>query len=98
MFIVKTKYLKPLEEVAKFRDAHLAYFRDLAEKNKIVGGGRLSDASGAIIVVLESDKAELDKILQSDPYNQNGLVSCEIFEFDIKGLMSPRLQEFLKLK
>lgn len=89
MFLVSTEYLKPAEEVAVFRDAHLAYFRALAERKKIVVGGRRADGKGAYIVYAGDSRAELDAILAGDPYAQHGCAKVAFVSEFAGGLLAP---------
>ncbi len=57
----------------KVRPAHLEHLRPLAERGKIVLGGRFTDGSGSLIVLEADSEEEATRIAHSDPYLKEGV-------------------------
>lgn len=93
LFLIKTKYLKSLDELSNYRNSHLNYFKELANQKKILVGGRMSDSTGAIIIALVNSLDEVNKLMTQDPYFEHNLASYEVVEFDGSVLTSDELKK-----
>ena len=68
-FIVETRY-DPAhkEERLAIRPQHQQYLDGLMERHQLANAGPLADGTGAVLVYLAKDRAELDQLMASDPY------------------------------
>lgn len=74
-FAVITQYVPDAEERRKpFREAHLAYNRDLKAKGKLVSAGAFVDPlDSALLVYKAENRGEVFASLAQDPYAKNGI-------------------------
>jgi len=82
MFIAISEYLKPLEEVDRFSDAHRAWTMKHYASGRFLGSGRKVPPTGGIILARAENRDEFLSLLAEDPYQQNGLAKYEVFEFN----------------
>jgi uncharacterized protein YciI len=97
MFVAISEYLKPLEEVDHFADAHRDWMMKHYASGRFLGSGRKVPPTGGIILARAESRDEFLSILAEDPYQQNGLAKYEIYEFNPgpPPRRSPELDAFL---
>ncbi len=93
MFIVSLSYIKPIEEIDKHLEAHVAYLKQHYEKKSFIASGRKVPRTGGVILSNLESKSELERILQQDPFSLNKVAEFEIIEF----VPSMTLPEFSNL-
>jgi len=81
MFIVSVTYKRPLEEVDKHLDDHVAYLKNEYRKRNFIASGRKVPRTGGIILSCVGTKGELEAILAQDPFHRAGIADYEITEF-----------------
>jgi len=84
MFAFHSVYLKPLEIVDQFIDAHRAYLRSLMERKILVCSGPQVPRTGGFILLNAGSKDEAADIMAKDPYVLNGIAKYELIEFELK--------------
>ncbi|WP_433307941.1 YciI family protein [Actinoplanes sp. CA-030573] len=72
-----SKYLVPLDEVAKVRDEHLAFLEGLVEQGVVVAAGRQDPPVGGLVLVDVADEARAFEVMAQDPYVRNGVAEYE---------------------
>ena len=72
------RYRKPLEEVLKVVDQHLAYLRDLKARGLLLASGPLDPRSGGALLLRVPDVAALDAIRDADPFTKAGSAQYEV--------------------
>lgn len=77
-WVILTRGVKPLDEIRKFRDAHLAHQMRLEKEGILFGAGPLADPDGTLkqfgLIIIRAKTAEEAKtIADSDPMHQNGV-------------------------
>jgi uncharacterized protein YciI len=74
-YLVTTKYVPNADERRKpYREAHLAYNRDLKIRGKVVMAGALQDPLDSAVIVYKAEgPGEVIAHLSHDPYAQNGI-------------------------
>jgi uncharacterized protein YciI len=75
MFLIMTKYLKPLAQVDEVLAAHRSFLEAGYQQGFFV-------VSGGVILSQLTDKAKLEAILKSDPFYEKGISEFEIHEFE----------------
>ena len=80
MFLVLTKYVKPMEEIDKFLPAHSEFLDKYYAQKKINFSGRRNPRVGGAILFNVKDEADVATILSEDPFRRNGVTECEIYE------------------
>ena len=94
MFIVSLTYKTELSEVDKQIEDHIAFLEKYYANGNFIASGRKVPRTGGVILVQAPSKAEVEKIIQEDPFNIEGLANYEITEF----LPSMTSKEFESLK
>jgi uncharacterized protein YciI len=92
MFIAISEYLKSLEEVNQFSAEHSAWTMKHYASRRFLGSGRRVPPVGGIILARGESREEFLSILADDPFQQNGLVKYEVFEFN-EGPLPRRSEE-----
>jgi uncharacterized protein YciI len=81
MFIISSRYTKPLSEVDALLEAHKEFLKKHYSLGHFIASGRKIPRSGGVILVKCSDRAELDRIIAEDPFTIGGVAEYEITEF-----------------
>lgn len=81
MFIIKSSYKAPLEEIDKYLQAHREYLEYYYKQGLLLASGPLNPRTGGIIIVMAKDRARVNEILEKDPFIMAELIDYEIFEF-----------------
>lgn len=77
-FTVETTYVSDRERLAATRPRHRDYLRGLAEQGKVLAGGPWADDSAGFAVYRVEDAAELDRLLEADPYTIDGIAAHRV--------------------
>lgn len=75
-------YLQPLDVIDQSRPAHLDWLRQQVDDGIILLAGRLPDQSGAVLITADIEADEAQRIIDSDPYQQAGVVAYEVRGFN----------------
>ena len=67
------EYLQDPAKVQSLRPVHRQYLASLRESGQLAASGPFTDGSGALIVYEASSPEEAEKLLQGDPFHQNGI-------------------------
>jgi uncharacterized protein YciI len=81
MFVVKLKYLKPLELVDQYLVQHRDFLEEGYKKGFFLASGPQNPRVGGIIIALIKTREELEAVLKQDPFCVEGLASYELIEF-----------------
>src|SRR5450432_1891196 len=82
MFVLLSRFQKPLEEVNRFLTAHSVWVQQHYESGRFLVSGRREPPTGGVIVTRAESEQELREILALDPLQQMGLVEYEIVAFE----------------
>lgn len=81
MFIVSLTYKTELSEVDKHIEGHVAFLEKYYARGNFIASGRKVPRIGGVILAQAASKAEVENIIQEDPFNIEGLANYEITEF-----------------
>ncbi len=81
MYIISLTYKVSLETIDSYLDAHIEYLNEQYDLENFQASGRKIPRTGGIILSKISNKKELLKILDKDPFKINGLAEYELTEF-----------------
>ena len=97
MFVFISEYQKPLEEVDRHREAHLAYLAGLNERGLLLISGRRTPPVGGLLVLDAADLEEAKAIVAEDPFAKAGVATYEPYEFTPSSgpVRSPEAEAFL---
>ena len=95
MFIVDLKYKVPLEEIYSHMGEHMKFLRKYYKLNKFLASGRKVPRTGGIFLLLSESRAEVDSIIEEDPFFIHNLAEFTITEFNTSQ-MHPGLKVILE--
>jgi uncharacterized protein YciI len=72
------RYRKPLEEVLRVADDHVAYLRGLKAKGLLLASGPLDPRYAGALLLRVPDVAALDAIRDADPVTKAGCAQYEL--------------------
>jgi uncharacterized protein YciI len=75
MYLMISKYLRPLDEVDGSREDHMAFLAGLEARNLVVSAGRQDPAVGGVVLLGVETEAEAVALMAGDPYVQRGLAA-----------------------
>ncbi len=81
MFIAILKYIKPLEEVDRFLQAHRDYLSQHYAAGDFIASGPQNPRIGGVIMIKASDRDAVNTIISQDPFNINSIAEYQIVEF-----------------
>lgn len=81
MFVVNLTYKVELEEIDKHLEAHVEYLKRQYAKDAFIASGRKNPRTGGMIFSKMSNKEELLKVLEEDPFKIHDLADYEVIEF-----------------
>jgi len=81
MHLILLKYTKPIEEIEKYFEAHVAFLDKNYVDNKFIFSGRKVPRTGGVILANNCTSYEVSKIIQEDPFYINKVANYEIVEF-----------------
>jgi uncharacterized protein YciI len=67
------EYLQDPARIQSLRPVHRQYLATLRERGQLAVSGPFTDDSGALIVYEAGSPEEAEKLLQGDPFHQNGI-------------------------
>ena len=82
MFVLISRFQRPLDEVNHSFASHSAWVQRQYESGRFLVSGRREPPIGGIIVARASSEQELQEVLSTDPYRQKGLAEHDIFAFE----------------
>lgn len=81
MFIINLTYIKPLDEVDKYLEAHVKYLKEQYNKGNFIASGRKIPRDGGVILSKLTSRDKLEEILNQDPFNIAKIANYEIIKF-----------------
>lgn len=81
MFLITLTYKQPIEIVEQHLAAHRTYLEQGYQKNHFIVSGPKSPRTGGIILSQLTDRAQLQTIIEQDPFYLNGIAEFDIVEF-----------------
>jgi uncharacterized protein YciI len=84
MFAIHSVYLKPIEVVDNYLEAHRAFLKTLYAKGITICSGPQVPRTGGFILMKAASKEEALAIMKSDPYVVNGVAEYSVIEFEVK--------------
>ena len=94
MFIVDLNYIVPLEKLDQYMTAHVKFLQKYYKLNQFIASGRKVPRTGGIILALGKSKAEVEDIMQEDPFYKNKLAEFVVTEF-LTSQTHPGFKSFL---
>ncbi len=95
MFIAILTYIKPLEEVDRFLQAHRDYLSEHYAAGDFIASGPQNPRVGGVIMIKASDRDVVNTIISQDPFNINSIAEYQIVEFTPTMFCDDNLKLFL---
>jgi uncharacterized protein YciI len=84
MFAFHSVYLKPIEEVDQYLEAHRAFLKTLYDQGITICSGPQIPRTGGFILLNAASRAEALEIMKNDPYSIHGVAEYSVIEFEVK--------------
>ncbi|WP_200876079.1 YciI family protein [Ruegeria halocynthiae] len=81
LFVVDLHYVVSIDEIESALDAHVEFLEDNFASGRFIASGPKIPRTGGVIIAMAPSRIELEAILESDPFKQNGLADYSITEF-----------------
>jgi uncharacterized protein YciI len=72
-FAAVIEYTPDKAKIAAHRPVHRQYLMSLRERGQLAVAGPFTDDSGSLIVYEAASREEAERLLQGDPFHQNGI-------------------------
>lgn len=82
MFIISFNFIKSIEEVNNFTEAHRQYVSEQYKNEKFIIGGPKVPRNGGIVIANCNSKEEVCEILDKDPLVMEKVAEYSITEFN----------------
>ncbi|WDZ95184.1 YciI family protein [Herbaspirillum sp. WKF16] len=93
MFVISITYTKPASEIDSLLTAHKKFLNQQYADGVFLMSGRKVPRTGGIILADCSDRAEMEAIVESDPFYIAGVAEYEITEF-VPSMTAEALEAF----
>jgi uncharacterized protein YciI len=81
MFVLLSRYLKPLDEVDKVVGEHRAFLEKHYASGELLISGPQNPRTGGVIVTHETTREAVEAMLANDPFVREGIAEYQIVEF-----------------
>lgn len=81
MFLLLSRYVKPLDEVEKWLPEHRAFLDRYYANGAFLVSGPLEPRTGGVIITADLSRDAVEKILAEDPFARERVSDYEIIEF-----------------
>ena len=81
MFIINLNYKVELEQIDQHLEAHVEFLNEQYDLGNFLASGRKVPRTGGVILSNVKSRMDLEKIIEKDPFKQNGLADYELIEF-----------------
>lgn len=81
MFIILLNYIKPLSDVERFIAEHRAFLQRYYSSGHFLLSGRKEPRTGGVILAKADTRAEVESLVQHDPFYREQIAQYEIIEF-----------------
>jgi uncharacterized protein YciI len=77
VYLMISKYLVSLDEIAKVREEHLTFLDGLFQQGTLVAAGRQNPPVGGMVLLDVADEARAREVISQDPYVLRGVAEYE---------------------
>ncbi|GGY85894.1 YciI family protein [Pseudoduganella plicata] len=81
MFVITLTYSKPTEEIDALLAAHREFLREQYDNGVFLMSGRMVPRTGGIIIAQADSRADIEAIVELDPFHRAGAATYAITEF-----------------
>lgn len=81
MFVIELSYKVDLATIDQHMAAHVAFLKKYYALGNFLVSGRKIPRDGGIIVAVGKSRAQIEEIIQGDPFHVHGLADFRVVEF-----------------
>jgi uncharacterized protein YciI len=81
VFILELSYIRPLDEVDRVRDEHMAWVATQYAAGRFLASGAKIPRTGGVVLAKAMPREELEDLIASDPFVGAGVVAYSVIEF-----------------
>jgi uncharacterized protein YciI len=81
MFIITLTYQQGPEQIDALLADHRAFLREQYDNGVFLMSGRMVPRTGGVIVATADSRADIEAVIELDPFKQAGAASYQITEF-----------------
>ena len=81
MFVIELIYKADLTRIDAHMKAHMAFLKKHYAAGTFLISGRKIPREGGVILAAGKNRAQIEAIVQQDPFVQNGLADLRVIEF-----------------
>ncbi|MBH5337790.1 hypothetical protein IHE55_24640 [Streptomyces pactum] len=81
MFILELTYTAPLERVDAALEDHVTWLDEQYAAGRVLASGRKEPRDGGVLVAVAEDRAEIERMTETDPFVIAGVCAYRIVEF-----------------
>ena len=82
MFLLLSRYVKPIEEIDRVLPAHREFLDRHYKSGLFIVSGPLNPRTGGVILTTDVPREQIDAVLAEDPFLTEGISAYEIIEFN----------------
>jgi uncharacterized protein YciI len=73
-----------IEKNEEYRQDHLDYLKKISKEGKVFAKGRFTDGAGGLVIYKAGSLAEVQLLVERDPFIVQGARTYEIHEWEMK--------------
>jgi uncharacterized protein YciI len=81
MFVIELVYKAALKEIDAHMTAHVKFLKKYYADGTFLLSGRKIPRDGGIILAAGKSKAEIEALIEEDPFHEHGLAEFRVIEF-----------------
>ncbi|MDG2958531.1 YciI family protein [Exercitatus varius] len=96
MFIASLNYIRPLDKIEQYLEAHRAFLDKYYQRGVFLMSGRKEPRTGGIILIHAANLDEVNRIIGEDPFNREKVAEYTITEF-LPSKTAAGLEKYLQI-
>lgn len=82
LFVIDLHYVVPLDQIDPYLSGHRQFLEDNYAKGNFLASGAKVPRTGGVILAVAGSIAEVEDIVQLDPFHSAGIATYTITEFE----------------
>ncbi|WP_428524792.1 YciI family protein [Roseibium sp.] len=83
LFVVDLTYIADLSKIDALLEPHRAFLKSGYDRGVFLASGPKEPRTGGVIIARANTRAELEKLIEQDPFKQEGVAEYRITEFNL---------------
>jgi uncharacterized protein YciI len=81
VFVILSRYLKPLDELDGVLPAHRAFLDKYYAEGLLIASGPQNPRTGGVIITADAPRERIEAMLAEDPFVRHGCAEYHVIEF-----------------